>query len=117
MPKVEKTTPNASIKYLYKNLCVSPYRNLCSEGVIITYHLIELLVLICKISPFTIVFKALDVLWSELHLSEFLWEMLCAVFVIKLWLVWSSLLLLIYGVPVYAFEPRVCHDVLSVTWA
>ena len=85
-----------------------------SEGIVIPNYLVELIVLVGEVSPFTVVFQALDVLWSEFHLGELLWEVLGAVLVVELWLVRGSLLLLVYRVPVYAFEPRVCHDILSI---
>ena len=96
---------------IYSSFC------LCSEGVVVTNNLVKLLVLVGEVSPFAVVFETLHVLWGELHLSELLREVLGAVFVIELWLVWSSLFLLVYGIPVYAFEPGMSHDILSIVWS
>ena len=73
-------------------------------------------IFISEISPFAVIFEALDILWSQFHLCEFLREMFSAILIVKLWLVWSRLLFLIYCVPVYAFEPWMSHDVLSIRW-
>jgi hypothetical protein len=52
---------------------------------------------------------------GQLYLREFLLEVLCAVLTVELRSVWSWLLLVENICPVDAGEPRMSHDLLSVT--
>jgi hypothetical protein len=74
------------------------------------------LVFVSEVCPLAIVLQTLDVLRCQLHLSEFLREVLRAVLVVQLRPVRSWLLLLVNGIPVDAGEPRVGHDLLSICW-
>ena len=89
----------------------------CSETVaVIDFLKAYGFVLVGEVSPFAVVFQALHVLGSQFHLGEFLREMLGAILVVKLWLVRSLLFLFIDGVPVDAGEPRMSHDLFSISW-
>ena len=80
-------------------------------------HISEVLFLEGEVLPIAVVLQARHVVRSQLHLGEFLWEVLGAVFVVQLRLVRSRLLLLVDGVPVDAGEPRMGHDLLGICWA
>lgn len=77
----------------------------------------EFMVLVGEFVPFAVVLETLHVLWGELHLCEFLREMLHAILVVELGLVGSRLLLFVNGIPIYGREPRMCHDFLGVRLA
>lgn len=75
---------------------------------------LEVFLLVGEVFPLAVVFEACHILRSKLHLGEFLREVLGAVLVVQLWLIWGLLLLLVNGIPVNAGEPRMGHDFLGV---
>lgn len=88
----------------------------CSEigSIIYSRFTLKPILLPCKVFPFTRVFEALYVCWRQLNLSEFLWEMFGALWVIELRLVWRWLLLLIDCIPVDARKPWVRHNLFCI---
>ena len=79
--------------------------------------LAKVIIFISEFGPLAIVLKALNILWRKFHLSELLREMFNTVLVVKLRFIWSRLLLLVYGIPIYSGEPRMRHNLLSVRLA
>ena len=66
---------------------------------------------------FLIGFQTAQVYWTQLHISEFRWEMLNITLLIELRLVWWRELFVFDGAPVYAVEPGVVLDILSTIFA
>ena len=79
--------------------------------------LTEFIVFIRKFLPLAVILETLNILWCELHLGEFLREVLNAILVVKLRFIWSSLLLFINSIPIYGSEPRMRHNFLSIRLA